>query len=590
MLRVQTWIWVGRAKWWVVMAVFLVCGKVLQAAPKKLGELVAVDGKWRYLSSPHFEIYSHRGDRDARELLHNLEILRAVFFDQLKLTERYHVDVTVYAFASKKEFLAYAPQMFQNQDMLGGFHQFQSDRAVIVLPPSEDTDSDQQTIFHEYVHHLFRIAEDDPPLWFNEGTADIFAGMRVESDRVYIGTPFEGRVEYLRTQSLLPLDQLFAADQSSKIYIEEKHTGVFYSESWALVHFLHFGENGFSKGAVDKFLAVALDRQRIGKVDLAAHFKACFGCDYNEMGNRLIRYIMHGSYRAYGVPMPKLPSAGSYPARSVPTDEANLRLAELAVRVLHSGAGELILLNAADAKHPDPRSFETMGAESLLQGDDRVAAQRWESALAAGSKNPAIVRELALLEGNRWLHDYNENLVLPVEVTARLRERLNRSIQIEPEQGAAYEMLAWVEAFAERPDAKNINLVLSHLNALRDRRHTLVALAKVMICVGKLDIIPAIFANLDQYHLEAADDAAVAKLHDEFDAVRAATPHSPDSTASLEPEKKAETPTAAKGPGGATSPSAPTADAVDKNSTVELKRSEKDELLKTPSVAVPDDL
>ncbi len=485
------------------------------SAPR--GPLPVIDGKWRHLTSPHFEVYSRNSDSDSRELLHNLEILRAVFFERLNLKERLHLDVTVYYFRSSEEFLAYAPQMFQNQSELAGFHLFQSDRAVISIAPNDDSEAAQQTVFHEYVHHLFHICEEDPPLWFNEGTADVLAGMKVEKERVLIGAPFEGRAAYLRTQPMIPLEQLFAADQKSNAYTQENHTGVFYAESWALLHFLRFGNTGFSKEAVEKFLRVASDREAASKIDLRKFFQGCFGCDYPDMERRLQNYIMRGSYHAFAFPLPKIDPASSYVARAVPVDEITVRLAELAVRVLHSGAGELVLLNAMTERPHDPRSFEALGSEAFVDNDERTATQRWEQAVEAGSQNPAIVRELALMEGRRWLSDFNDSLQLPEEVAARMRARLLHSIEIEPAQGASYEMLAWVEAFSATPNAKNINLVIGHLSTMNGKKRTLIGLSRVMIRLRKYDTASMMLKHLGTLALDQRDANAVAILRGRLD-------------------------------------------------------------------------
>ena len=50
--------------------------------------MVAVDDKWKHFRSPNFELYSRNEEKSSRELLHNLELLRAAFFDRSKLIER----------------------------------------------------------------------------------------------------------------------------------------------------------------------------------------------------------------------------------------------------------------------------------------------------------------------------------------------------------------------------------------------------------------------------------------------------------------------------------------------------------------------
>lgn len=496
----------------VVLALWLAWSLARGALPA--AGLPAIDEKWRYFTSPHFELYSQNKDSDSRDVLHNLEILRAVFLERLNLQERLHLGITAYYFRTERDFQAYAPEAFRQNSNVAGFHLFRPDRAVISMAPTRDAALAQQVIFHEYVHHLFRIAERDPPLWFNEGTADVLAGMRVEGKGKYvlIGTPLEDRALYLRQESLLPLDQLFAADHGSKLYTEEKHTGVFYAQAWALMHYWHFADGGFSREAVDRFLSVAGDRDAAARTDLRKHFETCFGFDYREMQRRLQNYIRSGSYRAGRHPMPKLAPPSTYAVRPVPLDEITMRLAELAVRVDHSAAGKLVLLNAMTERPDDPRSFETLGTEAYLEQDQRTAVERWEQALAAGSKNPAVVRELALMEGRQWFSQFDESFRLQSDAATRMRERLLRSISLEPAQSAAYEMLAWVEGFAEVPNPQNVNLVIGHLPSMADKKRTLIGLSLLLLRVGKYQEAAAMLDHLGTLRLSPPDAGAVASL------------------------------------------------------------------------------
>jgi hypothetical protein len=518
--------------------------------------LPGINDKWHHFKSPNFELYSRNADGPSRDLLYNLELLRAVFLQHMKLKERRQMDVTVFYFRSKREFQAYAAPVFSDQSSLAGFYLPRPDRAIISMAPADDSDSAQRTIFHEYVHHLFRVAEYNPPMWYNEGTAEVLAGIQFDGKRVQIGLPLENSAAYLSLEKLLPLDQLFAADPTSKIYTEEKHTGVFYAQSWALLHFWHFGKSGFSKDAIDRFLKVAGDRDLAAGTDLRKHFQDCFGCDYPEMLRRLKDYVRSGSYR-YGVqPMPEFAPASSYVARAVPIDEISVRLAELAVRVNRTPAGKLVLLNAMQDRPNDPRSFETLGAEAFLEGDVRTATERWEQALTAGSNNPAVIRELALIEGQQWFSEFNESFRLPLDATTRMRTRLLRSIELEPAQAAAYEMLAWVEAFAQQPQAENINRVIAHLPDMLDKKRTLIALATIMLRVEKPEAAATMLDHVNTQRLVGADAHAISilreRLASDYPAIAA-------SAAKSQREVAVETPLS--GPG-----------------------------LKTPSVAVPDDL
>lgn len=474
--------------------------------------LPGINDKWQHFKSPNFELYSRNADKASRQLLYNLELLRGVFLQHMKLKERRRMEVTVFYFRSEKEFQAYAAPVFSDQSSLAGFYLGHPDRAIISMAPAEDSDSAQRVIFHEYVHHLFRVAEYNPPMWYNEGTAEVLAGIQFDGKRVQIGLPVENRAAYLSLEQLLPLEQLFAADPTSKIYTEEKHTGVFYAQSWALLHFWHFGKSGFTKEAVDRFLKIAGDRELAAKIDLQKHFKDSFGCDYAEMLRRLKVYVRTGSYQ-YGIqPLPILSPASSYVSRTVPVDEIGVRLAELALRVNRTPAGKLVLLNATKDRPNDPRSFESLGTDAYMEGDVRTATERWEQALTAGSNNPAVIRELALVEGRQWFGDFDDSYRLPADATERMRARLLRSIELEPAQAAAYEMLAWVEAFAVRPQPANINSVIAQLKEMSDKKQTLIALAMIMLRVGKPEDAAAMLDHLNTLSLAQKDAYAVALL------------------------------------------------------------------------------
>jgi hypothetical protein len=206
--------------------------------------------------------------------------------------------------------------------------------------------------------------------------------------------------------------------------------------------------------------------------------------DYVDMSKRLERYVRTGTY-TYGTQnVPAIEPASTYAIAAVPEDEMRLRLAELAYRVNRSPVGRSVLSLATLRPLADPRPYELLGAVAALEGDATTAADSWEQAVAAGSTNVAILRELALIECRTWFREFDYNLHLPADATARLRTRLLRSIEHEPQQTAAYEMLAWVEAFAEDRSIANVNLVQKQFRTLPKKARTLVGLAMVRVRVG----------------------------------------------------------------------------------------------------------
>ncbi len=480
----------ARARWsclLIALAMFAASSSS-RAADSPQG--AAVDGKWVVCHSPHFEVYSHESEADARQIAQDLELLRGAFIERFHVVERARQDVTVFAFKRKADFLTYsAPSLAGRSDSLQGFYCRGRDRATISLAPHDfggDTSERTTVVFHEYVHHLFRTTQMESPLWFEEGMADLLAGTRVVGDQMEIGRPLDSRVLSLQHQRLLPLSTLFSADHNSAAYQTKEHVGLFYAESWGLLHYLYFGRSKIPRDGVDHFLTVAGDRALAAKVDLQAATKKFLGVDFPTLERQLSDYMVNGSYRWGAQPLPAMPAATAYIITPVPVDEIRARLAELSLRVRGSGWGKFTLLTAAEKNPSDPRPFEALGAAALEEGDDQGAKERWEQAVSAGSRNNAIFRELALMEGSFWLHDFDYYFRLPADTATRLRSRLLQSIAYEPEQNAPYEMLAWVEASTDAPKIANIKLVQEHFNTLQHPQRTLLALALVRIRLGQV--------------------------------------------------------------------------------------------------------
>src|SRR5437899_12499362 len=79
------------------------------------------------------------------------------------------------------------------------------------------------------------------PVWFEEGTAEFYSTLNFERDRLRVGDSIESHLALLRKEPWLTADQLASVTQSSPLYNEAARIGVFYAQSWALVHMLNLG-------------------------------------------------------------------------------------------------------------------------------------------------------------------------------------------------------------------------------------------------------------------------------------------------------------------------------------------------------------
>jgi hypothetical protein len=479
----------------LLLLITLLSGAV--SLPGAAGDFPGTDDKWQHFQAPNFELYSRIREADSRELLHNLELLRAMFLDAFKLTERRRLEVTIYAFKSEKDFKTYGSEAYGAKHKFAGFYVGGVDRAVIYLIQGEDVAATRRLIFHEYIHHLFRVAEQDPPPWLNEGMAELFSTVEPKAGKLEFGHPVTGRLLQLQAEKLMPLEQLFAVDQNSPIFRQGEHTGLFYAESWALLHYLYFGESKIEPERRRVFLGLVLKNAFRDAAHLREGFREVFGMDYPDMLARLKVYVTSGKYYWGKNPLPVIPPASSYARRAVPEREIRLRLAELALRVSRAPAAKLMLLQALEQDPTDTRALEVLGADALRDQDELRARERWGRAAELGTRNPAIYRELGLMEGRAVFSQFDVHYRVPAEKAARMRDYLLRSLAYNPEQTAAYEMLAWVEAFAPEPSIKNLTAVQRAYPTLTRKERTALALAFVRVRLDQRDDALEILAGLE---------------------------------------------------------------------------------------------
>jgi len=439
--------------------------------------LPGIDGKWLRYESTNFELYSHQKDRESRAILHDLELLRAVFLEHFKFVERDRLDVTVFSFSRESHMKAYSPKYEGRTKEIGGLYIARPDRAVIMLGPAGSSEEARQVVFHEYIHHLFKSVGMSPPLWFNEGMAELMSAVKLEKEKVVFGQPLVGRLAGLQQGRLIPLGELFAAGPGSKYYQSKEHAGLFYAQSWALLHYWLYGKSKLEPAGVAKFLKLAIDKDAMAKTNIKSLFEECFEIDYREMTKQLERYVKRGRYYFGGVPTPEIAAADTYSKSSVSPGLIRLRLAELAVRVHGSSTGKVALLQATAVVPVDPRVFEVLGSDAYGEGDSDFAESYWARAVEAGSSNSAVLRRLAQYEWGKWFNNFNYDIKLPEEVAVRFRELLVRSINSEPEQEASYEMLVWLETFSSKPVLENVNVVQTRFRKLKDKNRTLLGLA-----------------------------------------------------------------------------------------------------------------
>ncbi len=196
--------------------------------------------QWVRVETPNFVVFGEVGEKRTREVAAEFERFREALGRVLPgAAPKAPVPTTVVVFDNRRSFEPYRPLYNGKPVDLAGI--FSSDRDVNrVALALEDRTQGLRTIFHEYVHLVVSNITEGIPPWLNEGLAEYYSTFLVTDDgkTATLGAVVEPHVIMLNQEQLLSLKELLAVTRDSPLYNEGQRRGMFYAESWALVHFL----------------------------------------------------------------------------------------------------------------------------------------------------------------------------------------------------------------------------------------------------------------------------------------------------------------------------------------------------------------
>src|SRR3989454_527444 len=193
---------------------------------------------WIQVRTAHFVLYSNASEKRTLDLGRRLERFRAALS---RFNKTFRVDPPVstfiYVFKDDASLAPYKKRFDGRPVELSGLFVGRIDGYYIILNGERHAEP-LQVIFHEYTHHFLENNLHRVPAWFNEGLAECYSTFRADDRTASIGMTQTDHVLFLRDHALLPLRELFAVTTSSPDYNEGERRGVFYAESWALMHYL----------------------------------------------------------------------------------------------------------------------------------------------------------------------------------------------------------------------------------------------------------------------------------------------------------------------------------------------------------------
>jgi tetratricopeptide (TPR) repeat protein len=439
-------------------AFYGVVAVLLAAAFCLVPKVFAGETQWVEVRSPNFSVITDAGEKRGREVAMRFEQMRGVFGALMtKANVNLPVPLQIVAFRNTKEMRQVAPLFNGKPTQLAGLFQEGGDRNFIMLDMS--VENPWAVVFHEYAHQLMNgNMQGELPPWFEEGFAEYFSTIEVDSKEARIGKV--GRDDYLILQQLgtMRIADLFKVRQNSSTYNESgDHRTTFYVESGMVVHYLYDNQL-FPK------VAVYFDLEENKHVPVEDAIQRAFGMSPAQFDRALSSYISGGRYKYYAIPTPASIASNNYTATSLSIADGNAVLADIH---LHStDYRERAVSEFQDVLKADPKNAAAcrgLGYAYLQKQDFTQAGQYFKQASELDSKDPRVHYYNALLLARE--KGFSAEADLPAMTT-----ELMASISLDPGFADSYALLAFAQSASGDP-AKGI-ITMQKALAISPRNET----------------------------------------------------------------------------------------------------------------------
>jgi tetratricopeptide (TPR) repeat protein len=322
---------------------------------------------------------------------------------------------------------------------------FQSGRDVnyITLTTETMAEDPYRTIFHEYVHLLVNntMGRAGVPPWFNEGLAEYYSTFEIQDARkATLGKPISNHIHFLRSTKLWPLKTLFSVDYHSLERNKHEARGVFYAQSWALVHYLIQGDDGKRKDELGKFLEML-----VAGTPVETAFRDTFQMDYATLEKQLKSYIQRETYRINIATFTKKLEFDSEMTVS-PLTEAQGQ-AYLGDLLYHTqrGADAITRLNQALTLDPNlGMAHASLGMVLMEQKQFDQAKEHLAKAVATGSADYLSHYYYAFVLSREGMDQNNFVSSYPAEIMQTMRDHLQRAIVLKADFAESYHLLGFI--------------------------------------------------------------------------------------------------------------------------------------------------
>ena len=341
---------------------------------------------WTQLRSRNFLFIGDASERTIRATAQKVEQFREAMLRAIPgAPATSPVPTVVVVFGSDASFAPYKPR-FEGRAVEAAGVFLQNDDINYILVSAEAFEQAFKIVFHEYSHFLLGNWSEAVPIWLNEGMAEVYATFqdRDGGKSAVLGLFDAGHLQLLQGRPLIPLRELITIDHKSPTYNEGTRRGVLYAESWALVHFLMFGDEA-RRPQLQAFLSAIKIGTPAGQA-----FGEAFG-DIDVLDKDLRNYIRRFRFPAMRVDFGEKVDGGTT-ARGEPIAEpqASAYLGDVLARLGRVDAARAQLRALADKDGAPARAACALGLIELRE-------KRYDDAL------PLLERAASLAPDDAWI-------------------------------------------------------------------------------------------------------------------------------------------------------------------------------------------
>jgi len=393
-------------------------------------DLPRANEKWITLRADEFEIISNTSAAATTDIAEDLLRMRAAIGKVTRLNVRSPLPTKVFIFANERSFAPYREVVFgRDAENISGIFLGGENGNFMLLQGGSPTGIDR-IVFHELTHYFVKNTVAGLPLWVNEGIAEYYSTFRTYGDEAHIGRPVEEHVLWLRGKALIPLRELISVDRESETYNERSRQGVFYAESWALLHYLMIGSEE-RRGQLTRYLSL-----------IAAHkpadeaFASAFGVNYAQMEVELRAYVRRNAFQYTKFSLRDL-AVSDIPKPEPMTYAAVLfQMGHLLANSSASNAGvaEQFLAEALKANPANAAAHADVGRLHDLAGRAGEAEESYHRAVQLGSTDP----EIYLLYGASLIKRLGDAEEIPTADVLKARGLFARSAELDPNSARAW--------------------------------------------------------------------------------------------------------------------------------------------------------